>query len=177
MSAGPAFYPRLFVCRAVDGLKNLFHHYLFSFAGLSSYRQSNHYAPRPDSDICSGNTLIRRRPRKRRPSSCVWRIRDEHAAEIRALMEESWAGFEQAPPVFDAGQSEDDAPGGAGTHGEQETESRKAIPVRRMPWRRVAVAAVLIGALGSGRLVGSAYPPAGVVACNGGGALPRQKQL
>ena len=77
--------------------------------------------------------------------------KDEHAAEIRALMEESWAGFEQAPPVFGAAQSEAMLRTVLGRPEGQEGESRPApIPVRRMPWRRVAAAAVLIGALGSG---------------------------
>jgi transmembrane sensor len=77
--------------------------------------------------------------------------KDEHAAEIRALMEESWAGFEQAPPVFGAGQSEAMLRAVLGPPGAQEAESRQeTMPVRRVPWRSIAAAAVLIGALGSG---------------------------
>ena len=69
--------------------------------------------------------------------------KEEHAGEIRALMEESWAQFEAPPPVFGAGQSEAMLRAVLG-------HLPDTIPVRRIPWRRAAAAAVLIGALGLG---------------------------
>ena len=72
--------------------------------------------------------------------------KEEHAEQIRALMEEGWVGLGQEPPVFGADQSEAML---QAVLGRDATET-PIVPLRRMPWRRVAAAAVLAGGLGWG---------------------------
>ena len=72
---------------------------------------------------------------------------DEHAMELRSLMQQAWVASEQSPPIFNEDQSQSmlrNVLEQAKSPGQSAPAMPAPAPIRRIPWARTAAAAAIL---------------------------------